>query len=90
MATSARHEITTFEQQLLPAAQSVFDAVSFGYEQGKYTVLDVLDAQGRLIESEDRYLNALADYHRSLTDLEALFDFDSIEKTAALADSDKE
>jgi cobalt-zinc-cadmium efflux system outer membrane protein len=90
LTTIAHQEITTFEQQLLPAAQSVFDTVTFGYQQGKYSVLDVLDAQGRLIESEDRYLNALADYHRSLTDLEVLFDFDSPATTAALADSDKE
>lgn len=90
LASIAQQEIVTFEQQLLPMAQAVFESVTFGYDQGKYTVLDVLDAQSRLMESQDRYLNVLADYHSSLTNLEALFDFQLTKTTAAFADPDEE
>jgi len=38
-------EATTLRNDILPGAQSAFDAVREGYREGKFDYLDVLDAQ---------------------------------------------
>ena len=43
-----------------------------GYERGKYALLDVLDAQGTLFETEGRYIDALSEYHDAAADLQRL------------------
>jgi cobalt-zinc-cadmium efflux system outer membrane protein len=67
-----RQEIEALTSDLLPAAQSVFEAISYGYTQGKFGVIEVLDAQGRLLDSEDRYIEALTRYHQQFSKLDRL------------------
>lgn len=71
-AQQARQEAVALQTDLLPAAQAVFEAVSFGYEQGKYGVIDVLDAQGRWLESEDRYIAAVTRFHQQMIAIAAV------------------
>lgn len=64
-----RQEIEALTSDLIPAAQAVFEALSYGYGQGKFGVIEVLDAQGKLFDSEDRYIEALTRYHQQFSEL---------------------
>jgi cobalt-zinc-cadmium efflux system outer membrane protein len=70
--SSAFTEATTLQNEVLPGAQSAFEAFSEGYRQGKFGFLDVLDAQRTLFEARGRYIEALTAYHRAVTEVERL------------------
>ena len=57
---TADSEVRTFNQQILPAAQSAVDSATRGFEMGKFNFLDVLDAQRTLIAARTQYLVATA------------------------------
>jgi cobalt-zinc-cadmium efflux system outer membrane protein len=65
-------EIGTLRTILLPGAQSAFDASTRGYQLGKFSFLDVLDAQRTLFQTRTQYLRALADYQRGVSEIERL------------------
>ena len=65
-------EVTDLKKEVLPGAQSAFDAVSEGYRQGKFNYLDVLDAQQTLFEAKGKYVESLAAYHKSRVEMERL------------------
>jgi outer membrane protein, heavy metal efflux system len=69
---SARHEVETLRDQILPTSQKTFEAVSYGYRAGKFGYLEVLDAQRTLFDTKGRYIDALARYHLASSDLERL------------------
>jgi outer membrane protein, heavy metal efflux system len=70
--SSAYTEVTSLQTDVLPGAQSAFEAFSEGYRQGKFGFLDVLDAQLTLFEARGRYLEALTAYHQAVADMERL------------------
>lgn len=72
LTVSAHAEVTTLRQEVLPGAQSAFEAVSRGYRLGKFGFLDVLDAQRTLFGAKAQYLRALASYHRAVAEVERL------------------
>ena len=57
---TANTEVRAFNQQILPAAQSAVDSATRGFEMGKFSYLDVLDAQRTLIAARTQYLTATA------------------------------
>ncbi|BDB17501.1 cytochrome c [Pseudomonas sp. CYM-20-01] len=57
---TANTEVRAFNQQILPAAQSAVDSATRGFEMGKFSYLDVLDAQRTLIAARNQYLTATA------------------------------
>ncbi len=65
-------EIQILRSVLLPGAQSAFDAATKGYALGKFSFLDVLDAQRTLFQSRSQHLRALADYQRGVSEIERL------------------
>lgn len=65
-------EVTTLRQEVLPGAQSAFEAVSRGYRLGKFGFLDVLEAQRTLFGAKAQYLRALASYHQAVAEVERL------------------
>jgi cobalt-zinc-cadmium efflux system outer membrane protein len=67
---SAANEVTTLQNDVLPAAEEAFQATEEGYRLGKFALLDVLDVQRTLFENRGRYLEALAAYHKAVADLE--------------------
>jgi cobalt-zinc-cadmium efflux system outer membrane protein len=69
---NARAEVVAIRGGLLPAAQKAFDAAQAGYRQGKFALLEVLDAQRTLNEVAARQLDVLAEYHRAVVELERL------------------
>ncbi len=68
----AHAEIAALKAQVLPGAQSAFEAASKGYRLGKFGLLDVLDAQRTLFGAKTQYLRALTDYHQSVAQVEGL------------------
>lgn len=52
-------EAGVLREQLLPTAQRTFEAASYGYQSGKFGVLEVQDAQRHLVEVRARYLDVL-------------------------------
>lgn len=65
-------EVTYLKKDVLPGAQSAFDAAGQGYRQGKFNYLDVLDAQKTLFEAKGKYVASLAAYHKSRVEIERL------------------
>ncbi len=65
-------EATALKNTVLPALENTFSAVSEGYRYGKFAYLDVLDAQRRLFESKNRYIEALAAYKKAQADINRL------------------
>jgi cobalt-zinc-cadmium efflux system outer membrane protein len=65
-------ELEVLDKNLLPAASQAFAAAREGYAQGKFSYLEVLDAQRTLVEARSRRLAAVAGYHRAVADMERL------------------
>jgi cobalt-zinc-cadmium efflux system outer membrane protein len=70
--STAYAEVSALRQDILPGAQSAYDAAREGYRLGKFGFLDVLDAQRTLFSAKNQYLLALSDYHKSAVELERL------------------
>ncbi|OAI02010.1 MULTISPECIES: TolC family protein [Methylomonas] len=84
---TAHLEIITLQQDILPGAQSAYDAACEGYRLGKFGFLDVLDAQRTLFSAKNQYLLALAEYHKSVANVERLVG-SSINETATNSPSE--
>ena len=65
-------KIEHLEKSLLPAAEKAFKLARSGYEKGKFTYLEVLDAQRTLFSARAQYHNALKTYHASRANVERL------------------
>lgn len=69
---TARAEASLMRQDVLPQAASAYELTLTGFEFGKFSILDVLDAQRTLFQSRTRYLDALLDAWRAWADIERL------------------
>ncbi|MBM4164686.1 MAG: TolC family protein [Lentisphaerae bacterium] len=69
---TARSEAVAIRDGLIPAAQKAFDAAQTGYRQGKFGLLEVLDAQRTLNDAKAGHLEALTAYHKAAADMERL------------------
>lgn len=69
---TAHDEIAILRTAVLPGAQQTFDAVTEGYRLGRFSFLDVLDAQRTLISAGSQYLRALSDYYKAVAIVERL------------------
>ncbi|MCR6478411.1 TolC family protein [Variovorax sp. ZS18.2.2] len=65
-------EVEALQSDILPGAQTAFDAAAKGFELGKFSYLDALDAQRTLLQARSQYLRSLYELHRSITDLDRL------------------
>jgi cobalt-zinc-cadmium efflux system outer membrane protein len=68
----AHSELVSLKTQVVPGAQSAYDAMTEGYRFGKFGFLEVLDSQRTLFQARIQYLGALANYHHSVADVERL------------------
>lgn len=67
--STARQEAQTLSGEILPGAQSAYEAAVKGFEYGKFAYFDVLDAQRTLIQSKYQYLRALSDARRAAANI---------------------
>jgi len=65
----AHSQASTLHSETIPAAQKSFDGINEGYRFGKFSFLDVLDTQKILFQTKEQYLDALADYHIALAEV---------------------
>lgn len=68
-------EAQVLREQILPAAQQTFDAVSYGYQAGKFGVLEVQEAQHKLIDGKTRYLDVLLTAQLAAVELDRLLGY---------------
>lgn len=69
---AAYKEVSTLKSDVIPGAESAFNAASRGYRLGEFGFLDVLDAQRTLVSVKTQYLQAQADYHLNVAKIERL------------------
>ena len=68
----AASEVEILRRDVLPGAKEAEELVTAGYEAGRFTQLEILDARRTLIGARNQNLRALADYHKALAEIEAL------------------
>lgn len=69
---TARQEVESLQRDILPGAQSAYDAATKGFELGKFSFLEVLDAQRTSFQAKSQYLRALAEAHRSAAEIQRI------------------
>ena len=69
---TARLDVESLQNEIVPGAQSAWDAASKGFEFGKFAFLDVLDAQRTLLQAKNQTLRALTEAHHAAAELERL------------------
>jgi len=69
---AAYEEVTILHTEVLPKAQTAFDAAQQGYRQGKFDYLHLLDSQRTLFQTQMRYIDAVETYHRARADVARL------------------
>jgi cobalt-zinc-cadmium efflux system outer membrane protein len=65
-------EAQALRAEILPSAQQTYEAASFGYQSGKFAVLEVQEAQQTLIEVRERYLEVLTAAQLAAVELDRL------------------
>ena len=69
---AASAEVNFLQEQILPVAKETFEAINYGYQQGQFEFLDVLDAQRTLIELREQLVDSLQRYHDRRISIERL------------------
>ena len=78
---TARAEVDALKNEVLPGARSAYEAAGKGFDAGKFSFLETLDAQRTLIQARAQYLRALAETHRAATEIERLLGDTPVEQT---------
>ncbi|WP_374256966.1 TolC family protein [Aquabacterium sp.] len=87
---SVRSEVQALEQDILPGAESAWQAAVTGFEMGKFSFLDMLDAQRTLLQARTQYLRALGDLHHAAADTDRLLGSDDLTVTPNANESSPE
>jgi cobalt-zinc-cadmium efflux system outer membrane protein len=68
----ARDEVEQLRSHIIPQAKTAFKQTSDGYERGRFSYLELADAQRELLEVQHAAIAAAATYHRTLAEIERL------------------
>ena len=68
----AEISLSSLDGRIIPAAQSVFSATTAGYQAGKFSLIDLLDAQRTLFEAQIQRVETQSELTTALADLERL------------------
>jgi outer membrane protein, heavy metal efflux system len=68
----AAEEVRISRETVLPGAKSAVDQITEGYAAGRFSQLDVLDAQRTYNESQTGYVKALSDFQKAQVQIDAL------------------
>lgn len=69
---TARASVDSLRAEALPQAQLVVDQTRSGYERGRFSLFELLSAMDELRAVGAAAIDAAAEYHRTLTELERL------------------
>lgn len=70
--TVAASQVRSLQSEILPAAESAADKTQSGYEEGRFDLISVLDAQRTLIEVRLELVNARAKFEKAKVQVETL------------------
>ncbi|HEY5758738.1 MAG TPA: TolC family protein [Steroidobacter sp.] len=70
--TASRETVEALRAEAIPQATVALDQVKNGYERGRFSFLELASAQQELLSLRASVLDAAADYHRLLAELERL------------------
>ena len=65
-------ELAVLRESALPKAQQAAEAISEGYTQGRFSLLEVLDAQANVAQARLREQEALQNFHVAVATIEGL------------------
>jgi cobalt-zinc-cadmium efflux system outer membrane protein len=65
-------ELAVLRETAIPRAQEAAEAISQGYGQGRFTLLEVLDAQASVTQARLREQEALQNFHAGVATIEGL------------------
>lgn len=68
----ARSSASTLQATVLPAALNVYQAATTGFEAGKFSFVEVLDAQRSLLAARARYLNSLSAAYQAAASIDRI------------------
>ncbi|MFT3931048.1 MAG: TolC family protein [Spongiibacteraceae bacterium] len=68
----ARNEVDQLRNQIIPQAETALKQTQDGYERGRFSYLELADAQRELLELQRAAIAAAASYHRTLAEIERL------------------
>lgn len=71
-ALAARERATALHGQAVPQAREALSQTQYGYERGRFSFLELLTSQQDVLELEEASIDAAADYHRLLAEVERL------------------
>jgi len=71
-ASGAYAKAHTLQKEVMPKVDETFQKIQRGYQQGKFSYLEVLDTQRTLFDVREAFLDALTRYHQSIVRLERL------------------
>src|SRR6185369_13187357 len=69
---ASRVRMETLRSDALPQSQQALDQTQFGYDRGRFSYLELATAQQELLELRAAIIEAAADYHRTLAEIERL------------------
>jgi cobalt-zinc-cadmium efflux system outer membrane protein len=75
--------VQSIRKDIAPRAQDAFERTQEGYQQGKFSYLDVLDAQRTQFDVQAQYLQALTAYHLAAVEIDRLLGRRPDDKEAA-------
>lgn len=73
---TALQEAALIDADILPGARSAYDAAMRGFEAGKFSYLEVLDAQRSLFNARQQSVKAAGEAHRAAADIAILTGID--------------
>ncbi len=69
---SSYEKVTVIKSEILSTAKELFEATMLSYEQGKVDYLYLLDSQRSYFSVQEEYLDALAEYHLKMNELDRI------------------
>ena len=70
--SATRGRVETLRGDALPEEQKALDQTQYGYERGRFSYLELATAQQELLDLRAAIIDAAADYHRLLAEIERL------------------
>lgn len=80
---AARQQVEALRTQVLPGAQRAYEAATRGFELGKFSFLEVLDAQRTLLQARTQYLGALSQANQASAELQRILGDRAVASTPA-------
>lgn len=81
--SAARQQVEALRAHVLPGAQRAYEAATRGFELGKFSFLDVLDAQRTLLQVRTQYLGALSQANQASAELQRILGDRAVAPTPA-------